>query len=158
QVVRHAVRALLQLGKRHATVAAHDRRSLGHRVHGVLDQIRDVVCHNHKLEHVIVLGNSRPSSEGTLMGQPQDAPHALVEQRGHTLIVTMNRPELKNALTGDMLAIMSEAWDRVDEDPEIRCCVLTGAGGSFCAGADLKNMTANSPSKSFESGSFDPSR
>src|SRR5699024_1780214 len=31
-------------------------------------------------------------------------------------------------------------------------------GGSFCAGADLKNMTANSPSKSFESGSFDPSR
>ena len=92
------------------------------------------------------------------MGQPQDAPHALVEQRGHTLIVTMNRPESKNALTGDMLAIMSEAWDRVDEDPEIRCCVLTGAGGSFCAGADLKNMTANSPSKSFESGSFDPSR
>lgn len=88
----------------------------------------------------------------------EDAPHALVEQRGHTLIVTMNRPHAKNALSGDMLAIMTEAWDRVDEDPEIRCCVLTGAGGSFCAGADLKAMSSNSPSKSFESGAFDPSR
>jgi len=92
------------------------------------------------------------------MNQHEDTAHALAEQRGHTLIVTMNRPEAKNALTGDMLAIMSEAWDRVDNDPEIRCCVLTGAGGSFCAGADLKNMNNNSPSTSFQSGSFDPSR
>ena len=93
------------------------------------------------------------------MSQPaDDAPHALVEQRGHTLIVTMNRPHARNALSGDMLAIMTRAWDRVDEDPEIRCCILTGAGGSFCAGADLKSMSNNSPSKSFESGAFDPSR
>jgi enoyl-CoA hydratase len=74
-----------------------------------------------------------------------DDPHALVERRGHTLIVTMNRPEARNALSGPMMAIMREAWDRVDADPGIRVCVLTGAGGAFFAGADLKAMTSDHP-------------
>src|SRR4051812_20800216 len=69
----------------------------------------------------------------------------------------MNRPQARNALSGEMLAIMSEAWDRVNDDPEIRVCILTGAGGYFCAGADLKAMNARPPSESFESGEFDPS-
>jgi len=86
-----------------------------------------------------------------------DAPHCLVEQVDHTLVVTMNRPEARNALSGEMLAIMSEAWDRVNSDPEIRVCILTGAGGYFCAGADLKSMSQRPPSESFESGAFDPS-
>ncbi|MFD6072578.1 crotonase/enoyl-CoA hydratase family protein, partial [Amycolatopsis lurida] len=85
-------------------------------------------------------------------------PHALVEKIEHTLVVTMNRPEARNALSGEMLGIMVEAWNRVDEDDDIRCCVLTGAGGAFCAGADLKSMSKNSPSDSFEKGTFDPSR
>ncbi|MFC9994816.1 crotonase/enoyl-CoA hydratase family protein [Nocardia sp. NPDC127526] len=86
-------------------------------------------------------------------------PHALVEKRGGTLIVTMNRPNAKNALTGEMLAIMTEAWERVDSDPEIRSCVLTGAGGAFCAGADLKNMAKSNPGDNMTSGSsFDPTR
>ncbi len=70
---------------------------------------------------------------------------ALIEQRGHVLIVTMNRPEARNALSGPMLALMRQAWDQVDSDPSIRVCVLTGAGGAFCAGADLKAMTAGHP-------------
>jgi enoyl-CoA hydratase len=86
-----------------------------------------------------------------------DAPHCLVEQVDHTLVVTMNRPEARNALSGEMLAIMSEAWDRVNTDPGIRVCILTGAGGYFCAGADLKSMSQRPPSESFESGEFDPS-
>jgi len=85
-------------------------------------------------------------------------PHALVEQRAHTLVVTMNRPEARNAITGEMMAILVEAWDRVDNDPDIRCCVLTGAGGAFCAGADLKSMSRNSPADSYEKGTFDPGR
>ena len=85
-------------------------------------------------------------------------PHALVEQEGHTLIVTMNRPEKKNALSGDMLAIMEQAWDRVNSDDDIRVCILTGAAGAFCAGADLSAMTQNNPSDRFEDGSFDPAR
>lgn len=70
----------------------------------------------------------------------------LVEQDGHVLVVTMNRPAARNALSAEMMKIMREAWDRVDEDPTVRCCVLTGAGGAFCAGADLKAMTTSHPS------------
>jgi len=70
----------------------------------------------------------------------------LVEQDEHVLVVTMNRPAARNALSSEMMKIMREAWDRVDEDPTVRVCVLTGAGGAFCAGADLKAMTANHPS------------
>jgi enoyl-CoA hydratase len=73
------------------------------------------------------------------------ADHALVERRGHVLVVTMNRPEARNALSGPMMAVMRQAWDMVDGDPGIRVCVLTGAGGSFCAGADLKAMTSDHP-------------
>jgi enoyl-CoA hydratase len=74
-----------------------------------------------------------------------ETPHALVERREHVLVVTMNRPQARNALSGPMLSIMREAWHRVDNDPQIRVCVLTGAGGAFCAGADLKAMSNNHP-------------
>jgi enoyl-CoA hydratase/carnithine racemase len=73
------------------------------------------------------------------------AEHALIERRGHVLILTLNRPEARNALSGPMLAIMSQAWDMVDSDSDIRVCVLTGAGGAFCAGADLKAMSGDHP-------------
>src|SRR6202171_4841541 len=85
-------------------------------------------------------------------------PDAIIEQRGHTLILTLNRPEARNALSTEMLSIMVEAWDRVDSDPEIRSCILTGAGGYFCAGMDLKAATAKPPGDSFKDGSYDPSR
>ncbi len=84
------------------------------------------------------------------------APHALVELEGNVLVVTMNRPEARNALSGEMLAILSDAWDRVNSDPAVRVVILTGAGGYFCAGADLKAMSERAPSDSFESGEFDP--
>jgi len=82
-------------------------------------------------------------------------PDCLVEQDGHVLVVTMNRPAARNALSAEMMSIMKSAWDRVDSDPSIRVCVLTGAGGAFCAGADLKAMTATHPGDSFSSGSWD---
>lgn len=83
-------------------------------------------------------------------------PDCLVEQDGHKLVVTMNRPERRNALSSEMLRIMESAWDRVNDDPEIRVCILTGAGGYFCAGMDLKTADAKPPSESFESGEYDP--
>jgi enoyl-CoA hydratase len=85
-----------------------------------------------------------------------EEPHALIEVRGHVLIVTMNRPQARNALSGPMMALMKQAWDQVDSDPQIRVAVLTGAGGAFCAGADLKAMTASHPGDSFQAGTFDP--
>ena len=67
-------------------------------------------------------------------------PAALVERRGHLLIVTLNRPERKNAINGEMLVRMLDAFVEADTDPDIRAIVLTGAGGDFCSGADLKEM------------------
>ena len=75
-----------------------------------------------------------------------EQPHCLVEQRGSVLVVTLNRPHARNALSGPMMAIMREAWEEVDANDAIRACVLTGAGGSFCAGADLKAMNSAHPS------------
>jgi enoyl-CoA hydratase len=92
------------------------------------------------------------------VSESENSADALIEQRGHTLILTLNRPEARNALSTEMLSIMVEAWDRVDADPDIRCCILTGAGGYFCAGMDLKAATARPPGDSFKDGSYDPSR
>jgi len=66
----------------------------------------------------------------------------LTERDGAVLVLTMNRPEARNALSPEMLAIMRDAWDRVDSDDSIRVCILTGAGGAFCAGGDVKAMDA----------------
>lgn len=67
----------------------------------------------------------------------------------------MNRAAARNALSGPMMALMREAWDRVDADPGIRACVLTGAGGAFCSGADLKAMTRSHPGDQFAAGDTD---
>lgn len=92
------------------------------------------------------------------MGESDSHDDALIEQRGHTLIVTLNRPAARNALSSEMMRIMVQAWDLVDADPQIRCCVLTGAGGYFCAGMDLKAANTRPPGESFKDGSYDPSR
>ncbi len=91
-------------------------------------------------------------------GGRAEEPHCLVEQRGHVLVVTMNRPQARNALSGEMMSIMVRAWDQVDSDPTIRACILTGAGGCFCAGADLKAMNTKHPSDTHASGAFDPGK
>ncbi len=91
------------------------------------------------------------------MSENPDAPHLLVELQDRTLVVTMNRPEARNALSGEMLTLMSETWDRANSDPDVLVVILTGAGGYFCAGADLKAMTSTAPTDRFESGEFDPS-
>jgi enoyl-CoA hydratase len=63
-----------------------------------------------------------------------------VERRGHVAVVTLNRPHAKNALDVSMLVALADAWDTIDNDPDVRVAVLTGAGGAFCSGADLKSM------------------
>ena len=75
--------------------------------------------------------------------------HCLIEREGHVLIVTLNRPEAKNALSSGMLAGMYRAWRRLDDDPELRVAILTGRGDVFCAGADLKSMGAGETDDEF---------
>jgi enoyl-CoA hydratase len=72
-------------------------------------------------------------------------PHLRFERDGHVAVVTLNRPEARNALSSEMLVRMEQAWVEIDEDPEIRVAIVTGAGGHFCAGADLKAMAAGHP-------------
>ncbi|MCU0268115.1 MAG: crotonase/enoyl-CoA hydratase family protein [Acidimicrobiales bacterium] len=72
-------------------------------------------------------------------------PHLLFERDGHVAIVTLNRPEKRNALSSEMLVRMHDAWLEIDSDPGIRVAIVTGAGGNFCSGADLKAMAAGHP-------------
>jgi 2-(1,2-epoxy-1,2-dihydrophenyl)acetyl-CoA isomerase len=54
--------------------------------------------------------------------------------------LTMNRPEARNALTGEMLGALDEAVRRLAADPAVRCVVLTGAGNAFSSGGDVKGQ------------------
>lgn len=57
--------------------------------------------------------------------------------------LTMNRPEARNAMSGDMMKAMAEAVPRLAEDPKVRLVVLTGTGSAFCAGGDVKGFAAD---------------
>ena len=58
-------------------------------------------------------------------------------------IITLNRPETRNALSKEIRAGLFEAWERFERDPALRIAILTGAGDkAFCAGGDLKEMVA----------------
>ncbi|HEV7871235.1 MAG TPA: crotonase/enoyl-CoA hydratase family protein [Modestobacter sp.] len=77
------------------------------------------------------------------MSAPADAatpaPKVLVERRGHVLVVTLNRPQARNAVDQDVCLLVGDAVEQAEHDPEIRALVLTGAGdAAFSAGADLK--------------------
>ncbi len=62
----------------------------------------------------------------------------IIERDGQTLIVTLNRPEAKNAFNPEMLMGMYRAWRFLDEDDDLMCAILTANGDTFCAGMDLK--------------------
>lgn len=66
----------------------------------------------------------------------------LVEARDGVLVVTINRPEAKNAMTKAAAEGIAAAMDRLDAEGDLRCAILTGAGGSFCSGMDLKGFLA----------------
>ncbi len=80
------------------------------------------------------------------LGQRRMAePHLRVERRGGVLVLTMNRPHRKNAMTGEMLARMADALGELRDDDDLRVAVLTGADGNFCSGSDLKEMYGGRP-------------
>lgn len=66
----------------------------------------------------------------------------LIEDRGHVRWIIMNRPEVMNAITGEMLGQLNEAFKNADDDPNVRVVALTGAGRAFCSGLDLKQAAA----------------
>jgi enoyl-CoA hydratase/carnithine racemase len=67
----------------------------------------------------------------------------LIERRGSALWLTINRPDKRNALNGDVIAGLARGYRQAHDDPDVRVIVLTGAGEkAFCAGADLQNSGA----------------
>lgn len=64
----------------------------------------------------------------------------LYEMRPPAALLTLNRPDRRNALSRSLIAALSDAFGRAAAEPAVRCVVLTGAGSSFCAGMDLAEL------------------
>ncbi|HTM84894.1 MAG TPA: enoyl-CoA hydratase-related protein, partial [Mycobacterium sp.] len=76
------------------------------------------------------------------MTETTTQPGALAELRDNVLVITINRPEARNAINAAVSTAVGDALQQAQDDPEIRAVVLTGAGDkSFCAGADLKAIS-----------------
>lgn len=58
------------------------------------------------------------------------------------LTITLNRPEARNAMSGEMTQALREQLESSETDPDVRCIVMTGAGKGFCAGGDVKGMAS----------------
>jgi enoyl-CoA hydratase len=71
---------------------------------------------------------------------PMSTRHCTVERDGPIVVLTMNRPEARNALSPDMIVGLADGFEYVAATPEVRVGILTGAGGHFSSGADLKAM------------------
>jgi len=69
----------------------------------------------------------------------------LTAKTGRTVVVTLNRPEARNSLTKQVVQALASAIDDASAATEVRCVVLTGAGGHFCAGADLRRTFVEDP-------------
>ena len=71
---------------------------------------------------------------------PSSTDDLLVSQEGRVAVLTLNRPERLNAISGGMLGELSAKLVEANKDPDTRCIVLTGAGRGFCAGLDLVDV------------------
>ncbi len=69
------------------------------------------------------------------------APAVLYERDDHIATVTLNRPQVRNAINAEMLCRLADAWQNINDDAAVRAVILTGAGEeAFCAGADLDRL------------------
>lgn len=72
--------------------------------------------------------------------------HIRLERDGPILRLWLNRPDVRNALSADMVREIQATFDAIRDDRDVRIVVIRGAGGTFCAGGDIKNMsTASAP-------------
>ena len=74
----------------------------------------------------------------------QASPEVLYEAAGGVAVITLNRPERMNTISGPMLALLTELLLKANADREVRCVILTGTGRAFCAGLDLVDATKGS--------------
>lgn len=74
-------------------------------------------------------------------------PTLITATQGPVLTVTLNRPESRNAVDGPTAQALAAAFRDFDADAQLKVAVLTGAGGHFCAGADLKAVASGDPAR-----------
>ena len=74
---------------------------------------------------------------------PTSSNSVLIEQRGSILIVTINRPTVRNAVDGPTATALANAFRAFDADDSLSVAILTGAENMFCAGADLKSLASD---------------
>ena len=74
---------------------------------------------------------------------PADLEHLIYEKKGHVAYVTINRPEVRNALHTYAYRELRACWRDIQRDPNIYCAIVTGAGQAFCAGRDVKFLAAH---------------
>ncbi|MCU1391657.1 MAG: Enoyl-CoA hydratase [Ilumatobacteraceae bacterium] len=86
---------------------------------------------------------NRPSTGGSIRRRVREMSAVLFETAGPVAVVTINRPEARNAVDGPTGVMLADAFRRFEADPALHVAILTGAAGTFCAGADLKAMTSN---------------
>lgn len=77
-------------------------------------------------------------------------PTVLVEDRGATRVLTLNRPERRNAIDLVLRRELAEAVEAAMADPAVRAVVLTGAGATFCSGGDISTMARRPPDETLE--------
>lgn len=83
-----------------------------------------------------------PQSPASPDAPAQVSESVVIERDGDVLVVTINRPERRNAVDADTAAALLEAFTNFDADESLSVAVLTGSGGTFCAGADLQALAA----------------
>ncbi|MEU9343084.1 crotonase/enoyl-CoA hydratase family protein [Streptomyces sp. NPDC048278] len=116
--------------QRPAPLPAEHTREIARDLLGLTDEDTD---------KLVARGVLETSEEIPTVSSPALSPAVLVERRGHVLLITLNRPEARNAVNAAVAVGVGEALAEADRDPEIRAVVITGAGDkAFCAGADLK--------------------
>ena len=79
-----------------------------------------------------------------------EQPLVLVERDGPVTIISINRPERRNAVNGATAKVLFDAFLAFDADESASVAVFTGSGGYFCAGADLKMVATGDPEKKRE--------
>ena len=81
----------------------------------------------------------------------------LAHEEDGVAVITLNRPQARNAMSAAMNGALAGVLDRAERDAAIRCVVLTGAGGAFCAGGDVKGMAARGAGSDSGAGGPGPS-
>jgi enoyl-CoA hydratase len=81
-----------------------------------------------------------------------------IERAEGYAVLTLNRPEAMNALSRELLTELRSAIAELEQDPEVRVLILTGAGRAFCAGLDLKEISTVGLPSFGENGELDPVR